>query len=188
MEYKTEAVSAHLWPHDHRSKTGGPWTLHIGVKYQPDTVKKWESRRVYFSMDQPEQDTNFTMMWVMYLRGGRAKPDLVRGLTFHNARQYSRKTGAREIRIRGRYGNSFPHPVPLGVYTGTCMYDPDGGMAVYTFQAVTLKKEPEKSEPKLILTPGDEEFHGTLAEASRTLGRKDGLGRGGTETGGVHVV
>lgn len=184
MSYKTVPVTASLHPHDHRAKDHGPWSLRIAPKSQPNAVEEWDKYKVLLCMEQPPGD--IILIWVLYLRSGRRKPDLIRGCQFHHARHYVRSDGTKEVRVKSRYGSSFPRPVPIGVYSGTCMYDPDGGMAVYTFQARTLTKEPEESKPKVILTPGDEEFHGTLKEAARTLEGTHGLGRGTDEAGGVH--
>jgi hypothetical protein len=61
----------------------------------------------------------------------------------------------------------------------------DGGFAVFTLQATSLHKKPEPQKPKTIITPGDEEFNVTLANAQRTLSRVDGLAGGGVDAGGL---
>ncbi len=184
IEYETVPVTASLHLHDHRVEDRGPWSLRIGKQSQPPAVVEWTQPKVLISLEQPPGDNNFTMIWVLYLRGGRRKPPVVRSVTFHNARQYLRRDGTREIRVKSRYA-LFPNCIPIGVYGGTCYHDPDGGLALYTFQAMTQKREPEESKPKLILTPGDEEYHGTLRDAARTLEGTVRLGEGTDEAGGL---
>jgi hypothetical protein len=178
------AASASLQLQGHTRETEGPWNLRIAPKFQPPIIQGWTAKQVFLSMEQPNKDDNFTLIRVLYLRGVK-KPSLVAGLTFRRARWRRRPQGGVEVRIKKRYGNSFPHPLPLGRYTGTCMYDMEEGFGVFTFQAITLRREPKPQEPKVIITPGDRGFNESLRNAKRTLSRTHGLGGRGANAGGL---
>jgi hypothetical protein len=168
-EHKTEAVHGRVWPH---SKKGihGPHDIHLGIRSQPPIVREWPDKYpVLVHLDQPNNLDNFTMIRVLFMKPGTRTPSLVAGLRFHRIKQYRRKGDELKIRIRTRLTRTLPHPMPVGQYTGTVIYDDAGKFAVLTLQASTLKKEPEPSTPKTIITPGDAEYHDTLADAKRTL-------------------
>ena len=176
-EHNTIACKASLHLHGHQQEHEGPWSLRIGVKSQPIVVRDWEAKQVLLSIEQPNREDNFTLIRVMYLKSGRKKPSFVAGCKFHRARWHRRSDEVIEVRLKRKLGNSFQHPVPIGKYEGSCMYDVDGGFAVFTLQALTLRKEPEPSKPKTIITPGDKEYGLTLRDAKRALSRTDGMGR-----------
>ena len=98
------------------------------------------------------------------------------GRQFHKVRWYRRSDEVIETRLKRRLGNSLPHPVPIGKYEGSCMYNVDGEFAVFTLQAMTLRKEPEPSKPKTIITPGDAEYGLALRDAKKSLSRNDVMG------------
>lgn len=184
-EHNTIACNANLHPHKHRLQGQGPWNLRIGVRSQPTVIREWKSKKVYVSMEQTEEDTNFTIIRVMFLKGGHKKPSFVAGCDFKVARVYRRSDEVIEVRLKNRYTNSFPHPLPLGKYDGSCMYEADGGFAVFTLQAMTLRKEPKPPESKIIITPGDAEYGVTLRDAKKSFLRTDGMEGGGTNAGGL---
>jgi hypothetical protein len=184
-DYNTIAARGALHPHGHTQKNEGPWSLRIGVKSQPTVIRDWKAKQVLLSIEQPNEGDNLTLICVLYLRSGTKKPSLTAGLTFHRARQYRRPNEVIEVRVKRRYGSSFPHPVPVGKYTGACIYDVDGGFGVFTFQTMTLKKEPGPQKPKTIITPGDAEYGQSLADIKRAFPGVDGLGRGGVDAGGL---
>ncbi len=184
-EYNTIAISGSVHPHGHTDKNTGPFSLRVGIKSQPQVLQYWESSHVYLSIEQPNETDNFTLLRVLYLRSGTKKPSLVAGCVFHRAKWYRRPKGLIEVRIKKRYCNVLTHPLPSCQYSGTCMYDVGGGFVVLTLQAVSLNKEPEPQKPKIILTPGDEGFNESLANAKRTFSGTDGLAGGGANAGGL---
>jgi hypothetical protein len=191
-EHNTIACRGDVRPEGHRENVSGPWYLRIGTRSQPDIVKRWTTKsgdpdftQVYFCFEQTNKEDNFTLIRVMFLRGGTKKPSFVAGCTFHRTRIRKRPEEIIELRIKRRYGSSLPHPIPIGRYTGSCMYDVDGGFAVFTLQAVTLRAEPKPPEPKTIITPGDAEYDVTFRDAQKTLSRVDGLGGRGANAGGL---
>lgn len=174
-EFNTIACTASLHPHGHTQENEGPWSLRIGIQSQPMPVRR-DTKQALLSIEQPNKDDNFTLLRVMFLKSGQRKPSCVGECTFHRARHYRRPGGVVEVRIKKRLGDSFPHPLPIGKYTGSCMYDADGGFAVFNLQARTLRKEAEPSQPRTIITPGDVAYNVALRDAKRTLSRVDGLG------------
>lgn len=191
--FETMAAKGNLHPQGHTSKVEGPWDLRIGDKSQNGVVRCWwilscaKSRHVLLAVDQPRAGSNFTLIYVLYLRSGTKKPSLITGLTFHKAREYRLATGVIKVRIKRRYGHSFPCPLPIGRYTGSCIYDVEGGFAVFTLQAGTIRdfKEPEPLKPKTIITPGDAEHGQSLADIKRAFPGTDGLEGRGTDAGGL---
>ena len=183
--FNTITCTASLHPHGHKQQHEGPWSLRVGVKGQPMVVRDWEGTTVLLSVEQPNKEDNFTLIRVMFLRSGRTKPSLVAGSPFHRAKWYRRPGDVIEMRLKRKLGNSFSHPVPIGKYDGSCMYDADGGFAVFNLQAVTLRTEAKPSEPKTIITPGDENYNVTLRDAQRALSRADELGGRGANAGGL---
>ena len=175
-DFNTIACTGSLHPHGHTQENEGPWSLRVGVRGQPMVIRDWENRTILVSIEQPNKEDNFTLIRVMFLRRGRMKPSIVTGCAFHKARWRRRPDDVVEIRLKKRLGRSLPHPVPVGKYDGSCMYDADGGFAVFNLQAMTLRKEAEPSEPKTIITPGDSKYNVTLRDAARTLPRNDGVG------------
>lgn len=175
-EHNTIAISGAVHPHGHTSKDVGPFSLRVGMRSQPEVLQKWTTKTVLFSIEQPNDQDNFTLIRVLYLRGGTKKPSFVSGCTFHKVKQYRRPSKEIEVRIKKRYCDALNHPLPTGRYTGTCMYDVDGSFAVLNLQAVSLHKEPEPQKPKTILVPGDKEYDVTVRDAKRALRRVDGLG------------
>lgn len=179
------AAGGSLHPHGHKDENSGPFCLRIGIRSQPDIVREWVAKFISLGVEQPQEDTNFTLLRVMFLLPGRKTPWVVKGVTMHRARLYRKAHGVLECRLRKRLTDKLAHPMPIGQYTGNCIYDVDGGFAVFTLQATSLRKEPEPQKPKTIITPGDAEFDVTLANAKRTLSRADGLAGGGTDAGGL---
>jgi hypothetical protein len=148
-------------------------------------VRDWEGKQVLLNIEQPHDEDNFTLIRVMFLKGGQKTPSFVAGVKFNRVRWYRRSDEVIETRLKRKLGNSFQHPVPIGKYEGSCMYDADGGFAVFTLQAMTLRKEPEPSKPKTIITPGDAEYGLTLRDAERAVQGTDGVGGGGVDAGGL---
>jgi len=185
-EHKTMQITGSVHPHGQRDQTTGPFDLRIGMAAQPAVLHGKDPKTVLLCLEQPnEEKDNFTLLKVLYLRTGTRKPSFVAGCTFHNARQY-RRGGTIAVRIKKRLCLSFPSPLPIGRYTGTCMYDEDrGSFVLFTLQAMTLVKEPEPVKPKTIITPGDPEYANTLRDAKRKLHGADGVDRGGTDAGGL---
>ncbi len=175
-QFNTITCTASLHSHGHAQAHEGPWSMRVGVKGQPMVVRDWEGTTVLLSVEQPNKEDNFTLIRIMFLRSGRQKPSLVTGTVFHRAKWYRRPGDVIEMRLKRKLGKSFKHPVPIGKYDGTCMYDVDGGFAVFNLQATTLRTEAKPSEPKVIITPGDENYNVTLRDAKRALSRTDELG------------
>lgn len=168
-EYQTKVVYGSVWPRDGKGPHG-PHNVRFGVKAQPDIVKNWPDKQpVSITIEQPNEDDNFTIIRVMFLKPGTPTPSFVKGVKFKKVRQYRNRGGGLEVRIKVRYTNSLPHPLPTGRYVGTSMYDDAGKFAVLTLQAGTLRKAPEPSKPKTIITPDDPEFHESLKRAKKTL-------------------
>lgn len=166
---KTELVMANVWPHGGRGPHG-PHDMRIAFKNQIAIVQSWPSKRsVLFSIDQPNEDDNFTLLRVLFLRSGTRTPESVRGVTFKNARQYGKKEGGLKVSIKTRYSSLLLHPLPTGPYQGTVVYDEDNSFALITVQAMTLKKEPEPSKPKIIVTPDDPRFYESTATVKRII-------------------
>lgn len=177
IDFNTIACTASLHPHGHKQEHEGPWSLRVGVRGQPDVVRNWTGTTILLSIEQPNDKDNFTLIRVMFLRSGRMKPLIVLGCTFHRAKWRRRPDDMIEMRLKRKLGKSFQHPVPIGKYDGSCMYDADGGFAVFNLQAMTLCKEAEPSGPKTIIIPGDPAYNVALRDAKRTFSRTDGLGR-----------
>ncbi len=186
-DHNTMAARGRVHPHNHAVGNVGPYNLRIGIRSQPDVVKLWGSRRIELGIEQPQDETNFTMLRVVFLRVGQPTPWVVSGVPLRRVRMY-RKKSCMEVRIRKRVTDNLEHPLPLGQYVGSCIYDVDGNFAVYTLQATSLRKEPEPKKPKTIVTPGDAEYDQSLTELKRTFPGPDGLARGGTDPGGLRNV
>ena len=182
-EHNTIACTGSLHPHRHKDQCEGPWFLRIGIRSQPMVVRDWKSRQVLLGIEQPNEQDNFTLIRVMFLKTGLKTPSFVAGVKFQRARWHRKGNEVIETRLKRKLGNSLPHPVPIGKYTGSCMYDGGGGFAVFTLQARTLRMEPEPSQPKTIITPGDAEYGFTLRDAERALQGTDGVGGGRVSTG-----
>lgn len=189
IEYKTIGASGSVHPHGHTDQNTGPFSLRIGIQSQPAMLHKGRGQNpphVLIHVEQPNADKdNFTLIYVLYLSTGTRKPPLVMDYKFHRAKQY-RRSGTIEVRIKKRLCDSFPSPLPVGRYQGTCVYDPKGTSVLFTLQARTLtKKEPEPAKPKLILTPGDEGFNESLRDTARTLRRTYGVEWGRPDASGL---
>jgi len=184
-DHNTMVISGRLHPRGHQLPGIGPFTLRVGRRGQPDIVSNWGAKFVLLGIEQPNEDDNFTLIRVLFLLPGRRTPWVAKGMPMKRARVYHRKTGELEVRIRKRFSDKQTHPLPTGQYTGSCIHDVEGGFAVFTLQAISLRKEPETQKPKTIITPGDSTFNVTLAEAQRTLSRFDGMAGGGTNAGGL---
>jgi len=182
-EHNTMAATANVWPHKHRDKTVGPYDVRIGSRSQPDIVRAWSTKFVRVGIEQTEEDTNFTLLRVVFLKQGRKMPWVVAGVPLKRVRLYRRKSGEVSVRTRKRMTDKLTHPLPTGRYVGSCIYDVDGGFAVFTLQALTLKKEGEVRKPKTIITPGDPEYGKSLAELERAFPRPHGLDGGGADAG-----
>lgn len=174
-EHNTMACRGSLQPRGHTQDHVGPFELRIGSTFQTLIVERWTAKHVLLAIEQPNEEDNFTLLRVLFLRSGTMKPSFVAGCKFRNAKVYRRKDGMVEVRIKKRYTDSFPHPFPTGKYTGSCMYDVEGRFAFYTLQAMSHRRQPEARKPKTIITPGDTEYDLTLAHAKRTLRRSDGV-------------
>ncbi len=183
-EHNTITVNASLHPCGHRYEHEGPWSLRVGVRSQPTIIHNWKAKQVLLSIEQPNTKDNFTLIRVMYLKSGQKKPSFVAGCKFHRVRWRRRRDEVIEVKLKKKMGNPFPHPMPVGKYDGSCMYDVGGGFAVFVLQAMTLRKEPELSKPKIIITPGDTEYGSTLRNAARSLSRTDGVEGRGVNAGG----
>lgn len=168
-EHNTLACSGSLQPRGHTQDHVGPFELRVGCTFQPPIVEGWTAKHVLLAIEQPNEEDNFTLLRILLLRSGTKKPSFVSGCKFHNAKVYRRKDRMVEVRIKKRYTDSFPHPLPIGKYTGSCMYDVEGRFAFYTLQAMSHRKQPEAQKPKTIITPGDVEYDLTLKNAKRTL-------------------
>lgn len=181
-EHKTTQITGSVHPHGHKDQNVGPFDLRIGINCQPAALygKGQNPKTVLLCVEQPNERDNFTLIKLLYLRTGTRKPSFVAGCKFHNARQY-RRGGTIEVRIKKRYCDSFPSPLPVGRYTGTCMYDEAGSFVLFILQAMTLVKEPEPSKPKTIITPGDPEYGLTLRDVKRTLHGAYGVDGRGTD-------
>ena len=184
-DHNTMAAQGRLHPHGHTIENIGPFSLRIGIRSQPYLVQKWAAKTVSVGIEQPQEETNFTILRVLFLPPGRRTPWVVKGVSMKRARLYRKKDGTVEVRLRKRWTDALAHPLPRGQYTGNCIYDVEGGFAVFTLQATSLRKEPEPQKPKTIITPGDDKFNVTLANAQRTLSRVDGLAGGGVDAGGL---
>lgn len=167
-DYQTQVVYGNVWPHDKRG-SHGPHDVRLATRWLPEIVQKWTGSWVSFNVEQPNEQDNFTILRFMFLKPGTRTPGIVKGLKFRRVRQYRIRGGGLKMSIKIRYTHSLPHPMPKGRYTGTVMYDDAQKFAVVTLQAVTLRKEPEPSQPKTIITPGDPRYYESLTEAKRAL-------------------
>lgn len=174
-EHNTIAIHGSVHPHGHTVENAGPFSLRVGIKSQPDVVRYWDTKHVLVALTQEHEEDNFTLVHVLYLRSGTKKPSFVSGITFHKAKYYRRPDEVVEVRIKKRYADVLPHPVPVGKYTGSCMYDVGGAFAVLTLQAVTLTVEPKPQTPKVIITPGDVKYGQSLAEIKKAFPGANGL-------------
>lgn len=169
IDYQTEVVRGNVWP-EHGPGPHGPHIVRFGVRMQPPIIKGWvKGRPVSFSIEQPNEEDNFTMIRLLFLKGGTSIPSAAKGIKFKNLSQFRNKGGGMRVRIKVRYTNSLPHPVPTGTYIGSMFYDLDNTFAFLTLQAGTLRKEPEPSKPKVIITPGDIGFNESIAAAKRIV-------------------
>ena len=178
MPPKPIQVRGSVKPHRHTDKMCGPHLFMLGKQSQPPLVAKWKGK-VLLCIEQPNDDDNFSLLRILFLRPGISKPKY----KFHRASFHRKKDGTAAIYIKKRYTDTLAHPLPVGPYLGTCVTR--DGVANYTFQATTLGRAPEPSKPKTIITPGDVEYDLTLANTKRTLSRADGLGGGGANAGGL---
>lgn len=179
-DYNTTAIAGRIHPHDHKHSEFGPYDLFIGERNLPEFLHDWPSSansRPTVYIEQPNENDNFTLVKVLFLKSGVKKPWPVAGLTMKRTRFYRKKKGLK-VTIRKRLTDAIPHPLPTGKYTGNCVYDVEGRFAAFTFQAVTLRKQPEPQKPKTIVTPGDKAYGDTLANLKKAFPDNDGLGRG----------
>ena len=70
-EHNTIACTGSLHPHGHMQQNEGPWSLRIGTRSQPMVVRDWEGKQVLLSIEQPNEKDNFTLIQVMFLKGGQ---------------------------------------------------------------------------------------------------------------------
>ena len=171
-------VRGSVKPHQHTDKMCGPHLFMLGKQSQPPIVTKWKGK-VLVGIEQPYEDNNFSLIRILFLCPGIAKPDY----QYHKAAFNRKKDGTVAIYLKKRYTDTLPHPLPVGPYIGTCIIG--DGVANYTFQASTLTKMAEPSKPKTIITPGDVDYDLTLARAAKTLSRTDGMGGGAVDAGGL---
>lgn len=171
-EYETEVVKASVQPHDHRG-TGGPHDIQIGVRAQCPLMKWWKKGTpVLLEMEQLYPENNFTLIRVLFLKSGAKKPWFLERpfkRVFKRASLRRRYEGDLRVSIKARYSKALDHPLPVGGYVGTVKYDAEETFALLCLQAMTLRKEPEASKPKLIITPDDPRYHESLRRAKKTL-------------------
>jgi hypothetical protein len=184
MEGNTQFITGRVHPHSHKDQFSGPYSLRIGKTSLPPLVERWTGKSIYLSIVQPNDDTNYTEIRVLYRSPGHKTPASLKSLTFHRARCYRRKSGEVEVRIKKRLTDSFPHPLPTGQYVGSSL--DNEGVAVLTFQQVSLRKSAEPAKPKTIITPGDKEFDVAIADAKTAFRGVDGVDGGGPNPGGLH--
>jgi len=168
-DYQTDLIQANVWPHDGKGPHG-PHDIRISFKTVPSIVEEWaKGRPVGLSVDQPNDDDNFTLFRVLFRKGGTPSPSMVTGVSFRNCKCYKKGGKKLKVSVKVRYTNSLPHPVPTGPYQGTVLYDSNDTFALLTMQAGTLRKEPEPSKPKIIVTPEDPGFHESLSRIKRII-------------------
>ncbi len=169
IDYSAETISGNVWPHSGK-RLQGPYDLRVGLRSQPPIVRTWGKREpVLLHIEQPNEEDNFTLIHVMFLKPGAPTPSFVKGLRFRKASHHRNGDKGLVIGIKIRYTNSLPHPVPTGRYPGNLVYDTAGRFAVLTLQAGTLRKAPEPAKPRTIIQPGDPEYYESLENAKRTL-------------------
>ena len=168
-------ASCHLWPHGHRDR--GPLQLIIGA----GSLGDWSRFPITVRMDQPHEDTNFTMIQVMFQPKGVVRPFPIKGLKFHNVTSYIRKQGTLDLRIKNRYTRSLSE-IPFGTYKGSTIWTDT--WAVMTFQAGGESKLPVPDE-STIIQPGDVAYDLTLDASKRTLRSLYGVERGAATGGGL---
>ena len=169
MDYNTIAVRGRIHPFRHTNEHSGPYVLRIGTRSQVDFVKGWAGKTVFILISQPNEEDNFSLVQVLYLKGGARRPAFIEGDYCRTLHKRMAGTGEIYVRIRKRLSNSFPHPLPTGKYIGQCRYDAEGTFALISLQARSLRKASERSELKIIMTPGDSGFDDTVRDIKKSI-------------------
>lgn len=180
-----QEVRASVWPHGHSAEFGGPVDVAIGVRSQPALLRKWDTKqKPYFQIEQPDQNSNFSLIRVFFGDVMPTRADLVGKWNNANVyrktdhrRQVDEPTGKTDdkgneifktrdidpgavivVNIKGRYTNQLTHPLPVGKYRGTC--EEGEGWVLFTLQARTLVRQ-SVTQKSNILQPGDFEYQKT---------------------------
>jgi hypothetical protein len=188
-DYQTKEVRCHVHPAGHEHRDSGPHYVYVGFWAKYGLFEDWPHKRdVLVALEQTDPEkTNFTLMYIMALKRGVRKPALVSGLKFQKASwnvtkrrgdlRKGERSGASRVYLKSRLSKVLPHPIPVGQYTGLCIWEDDhvgkGRWALLTLQAANLKKvaPPEPPREKTLVLPGDDEFDLTLAAAKKSLQR-----------------
>jgi hypothetical protein len=164
-------VRGSVKPHGHTNKMCGPYVFMLGKQSQTaNTLQSSRQRffgvskgRALLCIEQPNEGDNFSLIRLLFVPDTRNS----RASKFHSVSFHRKKDGTISVYIKKRYTDTLLHPIPVGPYKGTCVTGE--GFANYTFQALTLNKTAEPSQPKTIITPGDVDYDLTLDAARRKL-------------------
>lgn len=155
MEPQTTECSASVWPHRHTDEMSGPLDIKISFRNQPPLVKGWtKNHPLYVCLEQPDEKTNLTMLWLAFDFAGGPCP-FTKGHEHHkwyNINSYrTPRDHSLRFYIKSRVIKSVPHPIPRGKWSGTCHHT--NKWCMFTFQAMTMKVKP-KDEPRIVLPDG----------------------------------
>jgi len=171
-----KSVKCRVHPHDPKNAVGSH-DVKIGVSRLPDQLRDWDGKKFppRICLEQTEEDTNFTMLHVLFTRPEVHPPESMKELKFHNANlwridkvlcdpEVDKEVAAAwknmqpshiSINIKGRYIKQLKHPIPVGAWEGTVREG--DGWAVFHLQACTLRLKGIETK-RTILMPGDPDF------------------------------
>jgi len=181
-------IKCRVHPHHSGPKnTRGPHDVKIGVSRLPEMLHDWDGKKYppRFHIEQPDSDTNLTLLTIVFAKPSAELPGSCRGLKLHNGSLWRigklacpasrRNPEQREtvevwdrmkpshitVNVKGRYIRNLEHPMPVGGWEGTVEDGP--GWVIFRLQACTHKVTGiEKT--KTILQPGDPDFEQTIRD------------------------
>lgn len=134
---ETMKCTASVWPHRHTNELTGPLDVRISYRNQPPMVRfRLMKYSIHASLEQPDERTNLTIIKLFFNPGLQSRKQVV-------ATAFSRRDKSVKVYLRYRLTKKMEHPIPRGRWEGTCNYDDT--QCVYTFQAMTMKVQPEES-------------------------------------------
>lgn len=144
--------------------SGGPACyVTLASRDQKGFVKIWERKTIRVAFEQPQGESNFTLLYLLFALRKAKLPEGVTSLGWKNTRVCRLKTahqaGTLYVTLKGRYIRTLQHPLPLGRWQGLCVVDDDRKVVLYTLQNMTHQVAAQESPSKsLIIQPGDAEF------------------------------
>lgn len=155
MDNDTVTVFANVWPKGHSYAQGGPVDIRLGKTRHPDIVKSWGTAPVVMAIEQPQEDSNFTLILILFQKPGTPREERLAHLTWHRVTPKF-KRGVLSCYVKARYANQLRHPMPIGKWLGTVVSAKN--FALYTIQHETLQKKVQTEEKRTIVVPGDPDF------------------------------